>query len=51
MPGGIIDRDDDLRIRTGWIGASDIPEVRRKCHLQALLCALTRLGFAARWLL
>jgi hypothetical protein len=51
MPGGIINRDDDLGILPGRIGAGDIPEVRRKRHLQALLFALTSLRFAARRLL
>lgn len=51
MPGRIIDRDDDLGICTGRIGARDISEVRRKCYLQALWFALTRLRFAACWLL
>lgn len=51
MPGCIINRDDDLGILPGRIGAGDIPEVRRKRHLQALLFALTSLRFAARRLL
>jgi hypothetical protein len=51
MPGRMIDRDDDLGILTGRIGAGDIPEVRRKRHLQALLFTLACLGFAAGWLL
>jgi hypothetical protein len=51
MPGRIIDRDDHLAIHTGRIGASDIPQVYRKRHLQALLFALARLRFAARRLL
>jgi hypothetical protein len=51
MPGRIINRDDDLRILPGRIGPGDIPQVCRKRHLQALLFALTRLGFATRWLL
>jgi len=51
MPGRIIDCDDHLGIRTRRIGASNIPEMRGKCHLQALLLALTRLGFAACGLL
>ena len=51
MPGGIIDRDDNLGIRTGRIGVRNIPEVCRKRHLQALLFAQPRLGFAARGLL
>jgi hypothetical protein len=37
MPGRIIPRDDDLGILPGWIGAGDIPEVRRKRHWQVLL--------------
>ena len=51
MPGRIINRDDDFGILTRRIGAGNIPEVRRKRHLQALLFALTRLHFAARRLL
>ena len=51
MPGGIIDRDHDLGVLPGRIGASDILEVRRKCHLQTLLFALAGLHFAARGLL
>ena len=51
MPGRIINRDDDLGILTRRIGAGDVPEVRRKGHLQALLFALARLHFAARRLL
>lgn len=51
MPGRIIDRDDDLGIRTGRIDARNLPEMRGKCHLQALLLALTRLGSAACGLL
>jgi hypothetical protein len=51
MPGRIINRDDDLGILTGGIGAGDIPEVRRKRHLQTLLFALAGLHFAARGLL
>ena len=51
MPGRIIDRDDNLAIPTGRIDASDIPQVGRKRHLQALLFALARPRFAARWLL
>ena len=51
MPGRIINRDDDLGILTGRINAGDIPQVRRKRSLQALLFALTRLRFAARRLL
>lgn len=51
MPGGIIDRDHDLGVLPGRIGASDILEVRRKRHLQTLLFALAGLRFAARRLL
>jgi hypothetical protein len=51
MPGCLIHRDDHLGIRTGRRGARHIPEVRCKRHVQALLCALARLGFAARGLL
>jgi len=51
MPGGIINRDNDCGILTRRIGTSDVPEVRRKRHLQALLFALARLHFAARRLL
>jgi hypothetical protein len=47
MPGRIIDRDDDLGIRTDRIGARNIPEVRCKRHVQALLFALACLGLAA----
>ena len=48
MPGRIIKRDDNLGILTGRIGPGAIPEMRRKRHVQALLFAQTRLGFAAR---
>jgi len=51
MPGRIIDRDDDLGIYTRRISASNIPQVRGKRHLQALLFVLTSFRFAARWLL
>lgn len=51
MPGRIINRDDHLGILPSGIGAGDIPEVRRKGRLQALLFALARFGFAARQLL
>jgi hypothetical protein len=50
-PGRIVNRDNDFGIRTRRIGTSDVPEVRRKRHLQALVFALARLGFAARRLL
>ena len=51
MPGRIIKRDDDFWVLTGRIGASDIPQVGRKRHLQTLLFALARLRCAARRLL
>jgi hypothetical protein len=51
MPGRMINRDDDCGILTGRIGVGDIPEVRCKRYVQALLFALPSLRFAARWLL
>src|SRR5262245_20401134 len=51
MPGRLINRDNDFGMLTRRIGTSDVPEVRRKRHLQALLFALARLHFAARRLL
>jgi hypothetical protein len=50
MPGRLIDRDHALRIRMGRRGPCHIPEVRCKGCLEPLLCALTGLRFAARWL-
>jgi hypothetical protein len=51
MPGRILDRDNDLGIGTRRISARHSPQVRCKHHLQALLFALARLGFAACGLL
>jgi hypothetical protein len=51
MPGRIINSDDHLGILTGRIGAGNVPEGRRKRHLQALLFTLTSLCLAARRLL
>jgi hypothetical protein len=51
MPGRSIDRDDDRGIGTGRRGARAISEGRRKCYVPALWFALTRLRWAACWLL
>jgi hypothetical protein len=51
MPRRLSHGADALGRPTSRIGPGDLPEVGRTRHWPARLCAQTRLGFAARWLL